>query len=62
MRRLLDGSLLRGAPPAFDLGEGLLDQIEVGRIGWQISDRGAEGTDHLANVRAEIVHDDDVAG
>ena len=52
--------------PVLDLGEGLLDRIEVWRIGRQIPEPGAGGLDHTAEdgrlVAAEIVHDDDVAG
>ena len=63
---VLDGSLLGLAHPVLDLGEGLLDGIEVGRVRRQIPEPGIGGADHLANgsglVGAEIVHDDDVAG
>ena len=49
-----------------DLGEGLLDGIEVGRIGRQEPEVGAGGADGLSDggrfVGAEVVHDDDVAG
>ncbi|KXF76422.1 hypothetical protein ATN84_16260 [Paramesorhizobium deserti] len=47
------------------LAEGLLDRIEVGRVWGQIPEPCAGGFDHLPDggrlVRAEIVHDDDVA-
>ena len=63
---VLGGSFLRGAHPMFDLGEGLLDRIEIGRVWRQIPEPGACGADHLPDsnglVGAEIVHDDDVAG
>src|SRR5690606_40769048 len=43
----------------------LLDRVEIGRIGWQEPEPCACGHYHLADggrlVRAEIVHDDDVA-
>ena len=63
---VIDGSLLGGSHPVFDLGEGLLDRVEVGRVWRQIPEPGACGADHLPDSRrlvgAEIVHDDDVAG
>ena len=63
---VVDGSLLCRSHPVFDLGEGLLDRIEVGRVWRQIPEPGACGADHLPDssrlVGAEIVHDDDVAG
>jgi hypothetical protein len=62
---ILDGSLLCGAHPVLDLGEGLLDRIEIGRVRRQIPEPGAGRSDHAAErrrfVAAEIVHDDDVA-
>ena len=52
--------------PVLELGEELLDRIEVGRVFRQEEALGAglsDGRPHgLALVRAEIVHDDDVAG
>ena len=54
------------AERVLDLGEGLLDRIEVGRIGRQVPEPCAGGPDDLAQrgrfVASEIVHDDDVAG
>jgi len=59
-----DGSLLSGAHPVFDLGKGLLDRIEVGRIWRQVPQPGTGGADHAAEhgclVASEIVHDDDI--
>jgi hypothetical protein len=53
------------AQGAFQLGEHLLDPIEVGRVGRQEEELGARGSDVLADslgfVAAEIVNDDDVA-
>lgn len=50
----------------FELGEGLLDRIEVGAVGWQQEAMGAGvsngATDGLACVAAQIVEHDDVAG
>ena len=61
-----DGALLGATHPVLDLGEGLLDGIEVGRIRGQIPEPRAHGFDHAAQlggfVAAEIVQDDDVAG
>ena len=63
---IVDGPFLCRAHPVLDLGEGLLDRIEVWRIGWQIPQSRTGSADHLADsgrlVRAEIVHHDDVAG
>ena len=48
-----------------DLGEGLFDRIEVRRVWRQEPEPGASRLDHLSDgrrlVRAEVVHDDDVA-
>ena len=53
------------AHPVLDLGEGLLDRIEIGGVRRQIPKSGAGGLDDAAErgrlVAAEIVHDDDVA-
>lgn len=61
-----DGSFLCVAHPVFDLGEGLLDGVEIGRVWRQIPEPCSGRADHLSDgeglVRAEIVHDDDVAG
>lgn len=55
---VIDGSLLGRSHPVFDLGEGLLDRVEVGRIWRQIPEPGACGADHLTDsgrlVGAEI--------
>lgn len=62
---ILKGAHLGLAHPMLDLGEGLLDRVEVGRIGRQEPEPGTGGLDGLANgcglVAAEIVHDDDIA-
>jgi hypothetical protein len=62
---VLDRSFLGLAHPVLDLGEGLLDRIEVGRVGRQVPEPGAGGLDRLPDSRrlvgAEIVEDDDVA-
>ena len=44
---LLDGPLLRLAHPVFDLGEGLLDRVEIGRIGRQKPQPRTSSADHL---------------
>jgi Integrase core domain len=50
---------------SFELGEDLLDRIEVGRVFGQEHDARADGSDGLSHrlslVGAEIVEDDDVA-
>src|SRR3974390_820805 len=62
---VIDGALLGGAHPVLDLGEGLLDRIEVGRVWRQIPEPCAGRFDQASQgsrlVAAEIVHDDDVA-
>ena len=49
-----------------DLGEGLLDRVEVRRIGRQEPQPGAGASNRLSDrlglVAGEIVEDDDVAG
>lgn len=62
----VDGSLLSLPHPMLDLGEGLFDGIEVRRVGRQEPEPCAGSLYELAYdgglVRAEIIHDDDVAG
>jgi hypothetical protein len=62
---VVDGALLGGAHPVLDLGEGLLDRIEVGRVWRQIPEPCAGRFNQAAQggrlVTTEIVHDDDVA-
>jgi len=62
---VVDAALLGGAHPVLDLGEGLLDRIEVGRVWRQIPEPCAGRFNQPAQgsrlVAAEIVHDDDVA-
>ena len=61
----VDGSVLGGAHPVLDLGEGLFDWVEVGGVWRQIPEPCAGGFDQTAQcsrlVAAKIVHDDDVA-
>ena len=63
---VFDVSALGEAHPVFDLGEGLLDRIEVWGIGRQEPQPCPGDADDLADglglVAAEIVHDDNVAG
>lgn len=47
---VVDGSLLGGSHPVFDLGEGLLDWVEVGRVWRQIPKPGACGADQAADL------------
>ena len=62
---ILYSSLLCLPHPVLDLGESLLDGIEVGRIGRQEPEPGSclpdEAPDEWRFVAAEIVHDDDVS-
>ena len=63
---VLDGSLLGHSHPVLDLGESLLDGVEIGRVWRQEPEPGSGGPDHLPDfgrlMRSEIVHDDDIAG
>ena len=62
---VFDGSLCGFAQQMFELGEDLLDRIEVGAIWWQEQEARTSGPDRLPDGRSlvagEIVHDDDVA-
>ena len=65
---LCRASTVRVAPlrsAAFQPGEGLLDWIEVGRVGRQIAHARADSLDRLSGagdlVSAQVVHEDDVA-
>ena len=53
------------AQEGLQLGEDLLDGIEIGRVGGQKEEARPCSSDHAANgaafVRAEVVHDDDIA-
>ena len=61
----VEGSSCGFAQQRLELGEELLDGVEIGTIGRQVKQRGTgalDGGAHwLALVGAEIVHDDDVA-
>ena len=61
-----DGALGGLAEQGLELGEDLLDGIEVGAVGRQEDQMCAglsQGLSHgLALVAAQVVHDDDVAG
>ena len=61
-----DGSRGGFAQQVLELGEDLLDRVQVGRVFRQEEELGAGRADELAHgfalVAAEIVHDDDVAG
>src|SRR6202167_1297064 len=63
---VIDGSLLGLPHPMLDLGERLLDWIEIGGVFWQEPQPGSGGLDGVADglgfMRAEIVENDDVAG
>ena len=66
--RLQTASTVRASAfrSSVELGEDLLDRIEIRRVGRQEQETRAGRADQLPNlvalVRAEIVHDDDVAG
>ena len=49
----------------FEFGEGLLDRIEVGAVGWQVEQPGLPAFDGLRKagdlVAGQIVHDDNIA-
>ena len=61
----VDGARLCHSQPMLDLGEDLLDRIEVRRVGRQERELGAGGEDRIAyrsrTMAAEIVENDDVA-
>jgi hypothetical protein len=63
--RALDGALGGGSQEGLELGEDLLDGIEIGAVGRQeqeLATRGADGAaDALGLMAAEIIDDDDVA-
>src|SRR3954470_23239644 len=48
-----------------EFGEGLLDRIEVGAVGWQVEQPGLAAFDGLLNagdlVAGQIIHDDNIA-
>ena len=62
----VDGSGLGFSQQRLELGEDLLDGIEIGTIGRQEEELGADGAQGGSHgdtfVAAEIVHDHDVAG
>jgi len=62
----VDGSLSGFAEEQLELGEDLLDRVQIGRIGRQEEELRADRPDGRANgcalVASQIVHDDDVAG
>lgn len=64
--RCVDGSFGGFAQEELELGEDLLDRIEVRRVGREEQQPCSDRTDRLADgstlVTAEVVHVDDVAG
>ncbi len=62
---VFDGSLVGVAHPMLDLGEGLLDRVEIGRVWRQEPEPCAGGPDGMTDgcgfMTAQIVHDHDVA-
>ncbi len=63
---VFDGQLLGHSHPVLDLGEGLLDRVQVGRVWRQEPEPRAGRADHAPYgdrlVRSEVVHDDDISG
>ena len=61
----VDGALGGLAQEGLELGEGLLDRVEIGRVGRQVTQLGAARLDRRADaddfVRGEVVHHYDVA-
>ena len=62
---LLEGSQCLGAQQCFEFGECQLDRVQIRTVGWQVEQPCTTRLDRLANagnlVRAQIVHDDDIA-
>lgn len=60
------GALSGFAHQMLELGEDLLDRVEIGAVWRQEQQPGASATDRLTDggpfVTAQIVHDDDIAG
>lgn len=60
----LDGSLVGFAQQCLELGEDHLDRVEIGAVGRQEEEPGADATDGsahwLALMAAEVIGDDDV--
>ena len=58
-------SLCGFAHEVFELGEDLLDRVQIGAIGWQEQQSSADAADCATDggplVTGEVVHDDDVA-
>lgn len=52
--------------PVFELGEGLLDGVQIRTVGWKEQQMRSDAPDGLAHslafVAAEVVHDHDIAG
>ena len=62
---VIDGSLGGFSEERLELGEYLFDRVEVGRIGRQVNQTGANRFDGLADaldlVGREVVHDDNIS-
>ena len=65
LAEFVEGSFGGFSQEGFELGEDLLDGIEVGTVGREIEESGSDLFDSLANaldfVGGEIVHEDDVS-
>jgi hypothetical protein len=63
--KLIERAGLDSSQELFQLGPGLLDGIEIGRLGWQVQQLCTAAFNQRAHpldfVCAEIVEDDDVA-
>jgi hypothetical protein len=61
----VDGARRGGAEQGFELGEGLLDRVEIWTVGRQVEQMGAGRRDRLTHagdlVRGEVVHHHEVA-
>ncbi len=59
-------ALLSHSHPVFDLGESLLDRVQIWRVWRQEPETRSGSLDGIAHglgfVRAKIVHDNDIAG
>jgi hypothetical protein len=63
---VLEGARPHRAEEGFEFGEGLFDRIEIGAVGREKADEGADAFDRRADLRlfvdGEIVEYDDIAG
>ena len=66
VQKSVDGPLGRLSQQGFELGEQLLDRIEVRAVGRKVAEARPCGLDQGGDLRSrmagQVVHDDDVAG